>query len=276
MTYSPGIYADLTSEEYHADPALGSTSLKTLASRTPAHWQYEKANPVHKDIYDLGTVTHSLILEGDESGVEVIDVPDKRGAKWTVPAAEAVNAGKIPLKQAEWDLVRAMRDSVMEHPVAKTAFTGHRAEESVFWEDDGLMLKCRPDAWLKDRLVDLKTTVNADPREFPKSGFKLGYYQSAAHYQDGVLAMTGERLPFWFVNVEKTAPHLVSIVEYDDYAMELGRMMNARAKDIYRRCLETGEYPGYPTVEPITLPIWAIYQAEDILGLNIEKEIVIK
>jgi hypothetical protein len=273
MTYSPGIYPDLKSKDYHADPALGSTSLKTLASRTPAHWKWESENPVHKDIYDLGTVTHSLILEGDESGVEVIDVPDKRGNKWTIPAAEAVNAGKIPLKTEEWEMVKAMRDSVMSHPVAREAFTGHRAEESVFWEEDGQMLKCRPDAWKSDNLVDLKTAANADPREFSKSGFKLGYYQSAAHYQDGILAATGEKLPFVFINVEKSPPYLVSVVEYDEEALHLGRQMNAHAKSVYRRCVETGEYPGYVHTERISLPIWAIYQSEEILGIPRDIEV---
>lgn len=274
MGYSPGIYEGIKSADYHADEALGSTSLKTLATRTPAHWKWESEHPVHKDIYDLGTVTHSLILEGDESGVEVIDVDDKRGNKWTIPAAEAVSNGKIPLKRAEWDLVKAMRDSVMAHPFARDAFTDHRAEESVFWEEDGLMLKCRPDAWKDGLLVDLKTTVTADPREFPKLGYKLGYYQSAAHYQDVVLAATGEKLPFVFINVEKSPPYLVSVVEYDQEALDLGRQMNARAKNIYRRCLETGEYPGYPAAEPISLPLWAIYQSEELLGIprDIEME----
>lgn len=273
MTYSPGVYADIDSDDYHADPALGSTSLKTLASRTPAHWKWESENPVHKDIYDLGTVTHSLILEGDESGVKVIDVPDKRGNKWSIPAAEAVNDGKIPLKRDEWEMVKAMRDSVMAHPFAREAFTNHRAEASVFWDEGGQMLKCRPDAWKSDKLVDLKTAVTADPREFSKNGFKLGYYQSAAHYKDGVLQMTGEDLPFWFVNVEKSPPYLVSVVQYDEEALHLGRQMNARAKDIYRRCLQTGKYPGYEATEPISLPMWAIYQSEDLLGIPRDIEV---
>jgi hypothetical protein len=275
MPYEAGIYPDIPNEEYHRDPALGSTSLKTLATRTPAHWKWESAHPVHKDIYDLGTVAHSLILEDDVSGVVVIDVEAKRGKVWTEPAEAAVNEGKIPLKTSEWELVKALRDSVMAHPIARAAFTGHKAEESVFWEEDGLLLKCRPDAWKPDMLVDLKTTVNADPREFPKSGYKLGYYQSAAHYQDGVLTATGELLPFVFVNVEKSPPYLVSVVQYDDEAMDLGRRMNAHAKDVARRCLETGEYPGYPAVEPITLPLWAIYQSEDLLGIpnDIELEL---
>nr|MDQ5861771.1 PD-(D/E)XK nuclease-like domain-containing protein [Actinomycetota bacterium] len=232
MSYTPGIYEGVNSDDYHADPALGSTSLKTLASRTPAHWKWESEHPVHKDIYDLGTVTHSLILEGDESGVEVIDVDDKRGNKWTIPAAAAVNNGKIPLKRSEWEMVKAMRDSVMAHPLARAAFTDHRAEESVFWEEDGQLLKCRPDAWKPGLLVDLKTAANADPREFGRTAYKLGYAQSADHYTEGVRIMTGETLPFLFVNVEKSPPYLVSVVQLDDEALAAGRALNERAKQI--------------------------------------------
>lgn len=273
MSFSPGIHTAISNVDYHADPALGSTSLKTLATRTPAHWKWESEHPVHKDIYDLGTVAHSLILEGDASGVVVIDVEAKRGKVWTEPAEAAVNDGKIPLKTSEWELVQALRDSVMAHPVAKRAFVGHKAEHSIFWEEDGLMLKCRPDAWLPNLLVDLKTTVNADPREFPKAGYNLGYYQSAAHYQDGILTATGELLPFVFVNVEKSPPYLVSVVEYDDVALDYGRQMNDRAKRIYRECAETGRWPGYPAAEPISLPMFGMYQLDDMLGLSKELEI---
>ncbi|MEV8149918.1 PD-(D/E)XK nuclease-like domain-containing protein [Arthrobacter sp. NPDC080073] len=273
MGYSPGIYEGISNLDYHADPALGSTSLKTLATRTPAHWLYERDHPVHKDAYDLGTVAHSLILEQDESAVEVIDVEDKRGAKWTVPADAARAEGKIPLKFAEWEQVKGMRDAVMTHPVAREMFTGHRAEHSVFWEEDGQFLKCRPDAWHPTILVDLKTTRNADPNEFGKTAADYGYHQSAAHYIDGVKAATGEELPFPFVLVEKTEPYLVSVVSLDAEAINIGRALNDRAKRIYRECFESNTWPGYPSTEPVSLPMWAIYKAEDLLGLNTETEI---
>jgi hypothetical protein len=254
MPYQPGIYAEIKNAAYHADPALGSTSLKTLATRTPAHWKWESEHPVHKDIYDLGTVAHSLILEDDESGVVVIDVEAKRGKVWTEPADAAVNDGKIPLKRSEWDMVNAMRDSVMAHPLARAAFTDHRAEQSVFWQEDGQMLKCRPDAWKPGLLVDLKTTINADPREFGRTAYKLGYHQSADHYTEGVRIAAGETLPFIFVLVEKSPPYLVSVVQLDDDALAAGRALNDHAKTIYRECLAADMWPGYESNEPIRLP----------------------
>ena len=269
MTIAPGIYDGITNANYHADSALGSTSLKTLATRTPAHYQYEKLNPKSSAAFDLGTAAHSLILEQDESGIVVIDVDAKRGKVWTEPASAAEADGKIALTSKEWAQVVAMRDAVMAHPFARGLFTGHKAEHSVFWQElDGLILKCRPDAWQPGALIDLKTARDANPNEFGRTAHEYGYHQSAAHYIDGVKEATGEDLPFHFVLVEKTAPYLVSVAELDWEAIDLGRALNDRAKRIYRECLETNTWPGYPAAEPISLPNYAVYQTEDLLGIE--------
>jgi len=267
MSFAPGIYPGISNRDYHADAALGSTSLKTLATKTPAHYQFDKAHPKSSDAFDLGTVAHSLILEGDRSGVEVWDFP-----AWTTKAAkdareETRAAGLIPMLTKEWAQVVAMRDAVMAHPIARTLFTGHKAEQSVFWEEGGLMLKCRPDAWKPGLLIDLKTARDANPNEFGKVAHSFGYHQSAAHYIDGVKAATGEELPFHFVLVEKTDPYLVSVVELDWEAVNIGRALNERAKRIYRECVESNTWPGYPAAEPVSLPMYAIYKSEDLLGI---------
>jgi hypothetical protein len=197
---------------------------------------------------------------------------------WLTKAAKESKAwaladGKQPLLAKEWAQVRAMRDAVMAHPVARELFTDHKAEQSVFWEEDGLALKCRPDAWHPGLLVDLKTTRDANPNEFGKTAHEFGYHQSAAHYIDGVKAATGEELPFHFVLVEKTAPYLVSVVELDIEAINIGRQLNDRAKRIYRECVESNTWPGYPNADLISLPMWAIYKAEDLLGISGDIEV---
>lgn len=273
MTYSPGIYEGISNADYHKDEALGSTSLKTLATRTPAHWKWESEHPVHKDVYDVGTVAHSLILEGDTSGVVIVDAADWRTKAAKEAKDEARATGKIALLEKEWTPIQAMHASVMSHPRARELFTGHKAEHSVFWEEDGLGLKCRPDAWKPGMLIDLKTARSANPNDFGKTAHEFGYHQSAAHYIDGVKAATGEDLPFHFVLVEKTAPYFVSVVELDVEAVNIGRQLNDRAKRIYRECADSGNWPGYPSGELVSLPMWAVYQAEDLLGLNTETEI---
>jgi hypothetical protein len=264
----PGIYGGISNADYHADPALGSTSLKTLATKTPAHYQHDKTHPKFSDAFTLGTAAHSLILEGSTADIVVVQADNWLTKDAKAAKAEALAAGKQPLLTKEMAQVVAMRDAVMAHPVARELFTGHLAEQSVFWEEDGLALKCRPDAWKPGILVDLKTTRSADPNEFGKTAHEFGYHQSAAHYIDGVKAATGEELPFPFVLVEKTEPYLVSVVELDVEAINIGRQLNDRAKRIYRECMASGNWPGYPTAELISLPMWAVYKAEEILGIS--------
>lgn len=268
MTEQPGVFDGLSNKDYHAHPALGSTSLKTLATKTPAHWLYDSTHPKTSDAFNLGTAAHSLILEDDTSAFVVVDAANWLTKDAKAAKAEALASNKVPLLTKEFEQVQAMRDAVMANPLAKAAFTGHRAEASVFWEEGGLDLKCRPDAWKPGALVDLKTSRNADPNEFGKIAAEYGYHQSAAHYIDGVKALTGEELPFHFVLVEKTAPYFVSVVELDVEAVNLGRQLNDRAKRIYRECTESGYWPGYPSSETVSLPMWAVYQAEELLGIS--------
>lgn len=267
-SFGAGVYAGISNAEYHADPALGSTSLKTLATKTPAHYLFDKSHPKFSDAFTLGTAAHSLILEDDTSGIVMVDADNWLTKDAKAAKAAALADGSQPLLRKEWLQVLAMRDAVMDHPVAVKLFSGHQAEQSVFWDEDGTMLKCRPDAWKPGQLVDLKTTVNADPREFGKTAHNFGYHQSAAHYIDGVKAATGEELPFHFVLVEKTAPYLVSVVELDLEAINIGRQLNDRAKRIHRECTANNNWPGYPGADLISLPMWAIYESEDLLGIN--------
>lgn len=273
MGFSPGIYDGISNADYHADAALGSTSLKTLATKTPAHWLYDSTHPNTSDAFTLGTAAHSLILEDDVSQFVIVDATNWLTKDAKTAKAEALSGGLVPLLTKEFDQVQAMRDSVMSHDLARTAFTGHKAEQSVFWDEDGAMLKCRPDAWNPGALIDLKTARDANPAEFGKVAAEYGYHQSAAHYIDGVKAATGEELPFHFVLVEKTEPYLVSVVELDIEAINIGRALNDRAKRIYRECSESNTWPGYVTADLVSLPMWAIYKAEDLLGLSIENEI---
>lgn len=261
----PGIIDGLPNSDYHgAKEWLGSTSLKTLALKTPAHYQYESTHQVFKDEFNIGTAAHSLILENDTTNIVVLEHQNYLTKSAKEAKAVAIADNKQPLLAKEWEQVQAMRDSVMTHTVAGPLFKGHVPERSFFWEQDGMKFKVRPDALREDLIVDLKTTVNADTNEFGKTAFNYGYFISAALYQQGVERVTGKKLPFVFVNVEKTAPYLVSVTELDDDALDFGHMMIERATRIYKECTKTGVWPGYPTRTTTSLPLWAYSLLEDL------------
>lgn len=65
-TLPPGIYFDLPEHIYHADTALGSTSIKDLASK-PCKWQYDRLRPVREiepEHLKWGHAWHCRVLEG--------------------------------------------------------------------------------------------------------------------------------------------------------------------------------------------------------------------
>lgn len=259
-----GIVDGMPNHEYHAHDSLSATGLKILATQTPAHYRWKMDNPEHKAAFDLGTAAHSLVLEDDHSHIVVVDADSWRTKAAQQQRDDAYEQGKVPLLVKDYQMVKTMHDSVAGHPLAKIALEGGKAEQSIFWDDPetGTRLRCRPDKLdLESRIgpliIDLKTTVNADPREFGKTTHNLGYHQQAAHYLDGVKATTGADAAFLFVLVEKTAPYLVSVVELDAEALDIGRAKNRRAISIYNQCKTSGEWPGYPTSEPVNLPIWA-------------------
>lgn len=258
-----GIHDNVPSAFYHAHDSLSASGMKILATQTPAHFRYRMDHPATSAAFDLGTAAHSLVLEDDHTGIEVVESDDWR----TKAAREARDAayaeGKTPLLTKDYTVVKAMRDSVAAHPLARLALEGGKAEQSIFWEDEnGTPLRCRPDKYDPDSKIgplvsDLKTSVSADPRQFAKAVLNFCYHQQQPHYQDGVLSVLGVEPAFLFIVIEKAPPHLVSVIELDGEAVKAGRALNRKAVRIYNECRTANQWPGYPQSEPISLPAWA-------------------
>ena len=87
---------------------------------------------------------------------------------------------------------------------------------------------------------------------------EYGYRESAAHYTDAREKATGKRAPFWFVVVEKDAPHMVAMYQLTEADIAFGAERIAEAKRLFAECEASGEWPAYsPEVETLTMPRWA-------------------
>lgn len=68
--HADGIYFGLDKDEYHRDPALGSTDIKMLLKHPGDYWWQSWRNPSYEpkatNFLDWGNAFHSLILEGEE------------------------------------------------------------------------------------------------------------------------------------------------------------------------------------------------------------------
>ena len=151
--------------------------------------------------------------------------------------------------------------------------------EAVIWQDDrhsDVWRRAKVD-WLPEppktgRLIvsDYKTCRNASAAAFGRAAAAFGYPEQHAWYDDGIRAvLPNVDSAFVFIAQETTPPYLVNVLELDAVAVNIGRERNRRAIDIYRRCRDSDEWPGYgPDVEPVSLPRWYELRHEDELAAD--------
>ncbi|NEW49378.1 recE [Nocardia cyriacigeorgica] len=265
-----GVYDDIDEAVYHADlDSLSSSAARELLEVSPAEWMFARQNPrtTVPDHYLLGSAVHTLVL-GAGADISEVAADDWRTAKARKRKADAIKAGRIPLLTE--DVLRAedMAQAVYDHPVAGRLFSTGRPEVSAYARDEqtGEMLRARAD-WIHTAPtgrrvgVDLKTADSANPVLFAKEVAKFGYFCQQPWYED-VFDTAGEPLDaFLFVVVAKTCPHLVSVMEIRPEAVDLGRIRNRRAIDLWARCRASGQWPTYGAdIHQIDLPPWTYKQ----------------
>lgn len=266
----PGIYEDVDEGDYHADlDSLSSSAARELLEVSPAEWLYARQHPrtTVAEHYLLGSAVHTLVL-GEGAPIVEVAADDWRTAKARKRKSTAIAQGKIPLLTEDVLTAEDMAQAVYDHPVAGQLFSTGRPEVSAYARDEqtGEMLRARAD-WIhtaptgRRAGVDLKTADSANPVRFAKEVAKFGYFCQQPWYQD-VFEIAGEPLDaFLFVVVSKVRPHLVSVMEIRREAVELGRIRNRRAIDLWARCRATGLWPAYGSdIHQIDLPRWTYAQ----------------
>ena len=271
----PGLYPDLPDATYReqTDWLSVSGAKKLLPPSCPAKFKATLGVEEHRPQFDVGKAFHSKVL-GD--GPEVIVVASD---SWRSKAAQeardaAYAAGKVPLLAAEAEVVDAMAAAVLAHDTAPLLFKGGAAEVSAFWVDEATGVKCKarfdylPEKQPDRRLIvpDLKSAVSADPGEFSRAAARFGYVMQQIHYSSALRHLGIDDDPaFLFVVVEKEAPHLVNVGQFaheDDIKATAAAL--DKALRLYRDCIESDTWPGWPGVTNLTLPTWALYQLEEV------------
>jgi hypothetical protein len=266
MTVHPTGLLTIDAATYHADqlddtrPSLSASLACVLLAKSPAHAyvQHPRLNPEYaapeaKKAWDVGTVAHSLLLEGYANVHVVEGFTDWRTKDAQTERDTARTAGKTPLLRHEWEEVSAMVDMAREElaawDIAPAPLTDGKPEQTLTWDEDGVLCRCRPD-WLRDDctvIEDVKTTARgADPAYFArKTVYEHGYDVKAAMYLRGVKAATGVDARWRWIVVETKAPFVVSIVEPSELMLAVGNAKLDRALEMWRDCLASGLWPGY-------------------------------
>lgn len=265
-TEALGFIDDLDEPTYHAHPTSLSVSGAKVLLKAPALFKWQREHPVHKDVFDVGSAAHKLVLG---VGAEIVEVD---ADSWRTKAAQEAKAaaraeGKIPLLAADHERVKAMADALTEHRLAMRLLSEGRPEVSAFAIDEatGVLRRGRFD-WLGATiLTDYKSAASSEPDAFVRAAVNFGYHMQAAWYLD-LAADLGHPAPaFAFIVQEKEPPYLPTVIELPRELVDIGRRRNARALERFRDCTESNLWPGYvpdDTFATPTAPGWAL--REDI------------
>lgn len=263
--FEAGVFEDMPAEHYFAVEAMSQSGAKEML-KSPMHYRFSKDNPTAPTpAMQFGTAVHTGILEPEKFDAAVVAIPacDRRtkDGKATFAAFMATAVGKIALPQADFDRCRRTIDAVHRHPMARELLAGAEVETSLFWIDNRYKVPCkaRVDARNHGGLIDVKTTQNASPHEWPRTVASWGYEIQAAAYFDGCEHLL-DATPAFFVHiaVESEAPHGVACYALQGDAIGVGRARWNLALERYAKAQESGFWPAYSDrIEAIRLPRWA-------------------
>lgn len=280
-----GIYSNIADDVYHADlTSLSSSGARALLAGTPEEFDFARRTPADPNKnYDFGHAAHKMVL-GIGSRLALLDPKvcghTKDGkiaanpastSEWKAAAAAARKRGQLPI--AKWDMEKAqtMAGRVFQHPIASRLLSRGAAEHSIYWHDDatGVRRRIRPDFLPETNrrplCIDYKTAKSANPEQFQRAVVDYGYHCQQAFYEDGLAELGLVDVGFLFVVQAKDAPYTVSVCQIDPEVVELGRRQNRMALEIFARCQESGEWPGYDGIHTVGMAGWARKQAEETI-----------
>lgn len=205
MIHPIGIYYFMSNDEYHQDPAIGSSNIRAILKSPREFWLTSHMNP-RRDLYVdddkdstvVGTAIHTYLLDGvaafhdayirrpdDAPGA----TPGEKGAA-TKKFKATLSSHQTMLDGDDWGLVEHTHSVITTHPDLVDLFDGADTEVSVFWVNGaGIRCKARFDLMKPRGIGDLKSIANEkrDPLHIAcKYAIKRNRYDiQAAHYLEG-------------------------------------------------------------------------------------------
>lgn len=265
MITKPGVYPDIAVADYFADPcpkpSFTQSLCKIVLDQSPRHaWlAHPKLNPdfVPDDPtkYDVGNVAH-LLLIGRGKGIHQLEFKDWTTKEARTARAKVAQDGNLGVLRKDVDraeaMVQAAREQLPEWGCADAFVKGH-GEVVVAWEERGMWLRSMID-WMgpgDHTFYDYKTTkMSVAPQAIPRKMLVDGWDVQAAFQDRGLTAIdktnAGRRV-FRFVAQEVAPPYALSVSEIPESVMMFGRKRAAVGIELWRRCLEAGQWPRYPT-----------------------------
>lgn len=253
---------ELSNEAYHADRQFVSSSgLKLLPNKTDefiARYRMTHTLPPRSEAKKFGSGLHSAILEPDIFPEEYVIEPEvnKRtnaGKEELQEFYRSVEAqGKTILTPGDMALIRAMRSSVNQHPLAARSLAGAEREKSFFHVGGSINQKVRLDAFKQNIILDIKSCESID--KFFQAATQYNYHFSEHMYRNVVAEVINEPVEFLYIAIQKSYPYTVAVFQSDDLIRQRARSQYNVSVDSYIQLNESGDWAD---IRSLYLPEWA-------------------
>jgi len=263
----PGIY-DVDEAVYNAEPCAEPSLRSSIAWKliakgsTPAHARLHVPafNPnfiaEHKRSFDIGRACHKYLLG---KGALIADIAaDNYKTKAAQEARDAAyTAGKIPLLPHEHQQVKAMATAAREQlralvdagTLEAMPFSDGQTERVIVWRKNGVLCRAMLDGLPNEyeAIDEYKSDgESADPQNWQWKARRFGYFFRQAFYRDGLEQLRLAYSPHFRFFVQETAPpYLLAFIRVEDEVIMRESQNVRRAINIWKRCVDTGVWPGY-------------------------------
>jgi hypothetical protein len=293
-----GIHLDVPPSQYFADPApeasLTQSIAKILIDKSPLHaWHSHprlNKNYQHDDDrkFDIGNIAHSIMIGRGKSIVVLDGFDDWRKKAAQEARDEAAAAGKLAVlgkhfKRAN-DMVSAAREQLGLRGL-EGFFRDGNGEVVTIWREPYMEVRDDiPDIWLRQmsdwlspdlcEWVDYKTTdMSAAPHGMDRMMFNSGWSIQAAMAERGLDVLdtnNAGRRKFYFVVQETEYPYQLTVVQLTRGPMTMGHKQLDHAVNLWRECIRTNRWPGYPL--DIVRPEWPGWAEQQWLIREVEND----
>lgn len=269
MSAEPGIFPQLSMNDYLSMQFLSSGLVNTILSSSPYHAKWEQEHRVFDDTKasDAGSAIHSALLEGIDL-LEIIvpedyrSKPNKANPEGAIPKGWTNNAiraardearinGKIPILKDDAQNVRNAVDAACEFMnkngcEIQDCFMDGAPEVTGIWAEDEVFAKMRCD-WLSDKWhISVKTTEgSANPESWVRRQMgPMGYDVQLMFYERGLLAL-GRNVESRILLIEQKPPYGCAVFGLAPSRSEYAAARCNRAIETWKACVKSGRYPAY-------------------------------
>ena len=229
---------------------LRFSALRQMA-KSPAHYAaHILQEPITTSAMDIGTAADLLILGGRP--VLAYPGPVRRGKEWE--AFREANREAAIVTKTELVIADGIASAVAACPDAVRLLDGVR-QNTLYWTMNGRECRGTPDVIGEGYIADLKTGQTSDPRRFGWKVKQLAYHAAAAWYLHGCrfsdgfigpsLMLGAAPTAAFIVAVEQDPPHVVTVFQFTDHALELGERLWRTWFELLQVCEASESFPPY-------------------------------